>query len=158
MLVPVFLDLFLDQSWIRNVMFSLSQNRHQEVFVLFFYLRDILPVKPSCTSIKTPPGPVWSTAPIFGVVLHNRVTLISRGRGWRTALSSTLQHLSHRRVVESLQIGLQVLPWEMFPETVITGSPWTLECKINARACTNMLMIFPGVREISTRTAFSHAL
>ena len=49
------------------------------------HLRDTLHLRPFCTSIKPPSAHVWSTAPILGVVLCNRVALIcligSRG-GW----------------------------------------------------------------------------
>ena len=44
--------------------------------VSFNATRDTLPLRPFCTYIKPPSAHVWRTAPIFGVVLHNRVALI----------------------------------------------------------------------------------
>ena len=42
-------------------------------------------------------------------------------------LSSTLQSLSHRRV----SACFTCITMEMFPETVISDSPWTIQCNIN---------------------------
>ena len=56
-----------------------------QIVGLFFYLKDTLHLRPLCTCIKSPSGHVWSTAPILGLVLHNRVALICliRSRvGW----------------------------------------------------------------------------
>ena len=68
-------------------MSNLLQNRHRKELGLFLVLTDTLHLGLFCTSIKPPSGPVWGTAPIFGVVLHNQVALIwligSRG-GWST--------------------------------------------------------------------------
>ena len=84
-LVSVFLDLFLHLGWIGKLMSSLMQNRHHKELGLFFDLRDTLHLRPLCISIKPPSAHVWSTAQIFGVVLHIRVAVIcligSRG-GW----------------------------------------------------------------------------
>ena len=77
-----------------------------QCFESLFNLGDTLHLRPFCTSMTQPSCPVWSTAPIFGVVLHNWVVLIcligSRGRLVNLigpVLSSNLKHLSHRRVI-----------------------------------------------------------
>ena len=63
-------------AWIGNLISSLLQNRHHKELGPFFDLSDIIHLRPFCTPIKPPPATVWSTAPIFGVGLNNRVASI----------------------------------------------------------------------------------
>ena len=58
LLVSVFLDLSLHPSWIRNLMSSLSQNRHHKELGRFIDLRYTLHLRQLCIYIKSPAGPV----------------------------------------------------------------------------------------------------
>ena len=88
LLVLVVTPKFERKPYVQSVVKQASQRGGS-----LFRVRDTLNLRPFCT----PSTYVWSTAPIFGVVLHNRVALICLIRLVNLigpVLTSTLQHLT----------------------------------------------------------------
>ena len=75
-------------------------------------------------------SPYWGGAPQLGCLdLLDRVQEAGQLH-WPGILINSATTFSQKSY-SKCQLVLQVLPWEMFPGTLISASPWTLECKIN---------------------------